>query len=396
MMRPPLLIAGLVAGSIAVAPLAAADPTPAIDLDDIVAEVDAGHAAAVITELRPRLASLDDTGRCALGLAYAGPDRRGAKPDRARGLIYLASCGGGLPTAIAEHADHVRDRLVALAERAGDTQVELVASARLAVEIDRLAGDVALAPSTVWLPPGAYAFTAHAPDGALLVSERTLARRSTANVLFELPHTAPQTAPGPARADFTDGEPDATYVGPPPKQEHPSLIPDRFEKGLRANRELVDIPIMLPPPAVRRTIGIRLGTGLVRSGSGELVPMTFAAVVRQPVAGRLAIDGRVDVFRRGARMTTGTPGVWIVGAGAFARWWAVTGDSISVSAVGGLRAELRHVFDGDTDLGLTVGGGVALHLAGNRFAVELRGEQGLNELAGSRPQSLLVDLGFDL
>jgi hypothetical protein len=410
------VVASVLGGAAGVA--AADEP---LDLPGVVAEIDAGGGAALIASLRPRLAALDDAGRCALGLAYAGPPKtragKRAAPtaaDRTRALLYLPSCGGDLPTAIATHAGAVRDRLVALAERAGDSRLELVAAASIAVDVDRYPGDVARAPSTFYLPPGDYLLTAHLPDGSRLVQQLALARGTPASVLFELP-PPPVPSTEPTTVDFEGAEPEATYAGAPPKHKHGSLIGGKFAKGLEANRRVreaalepalgppiddgveVRVRRILVPPASRSGLLLaHAGIGVADSAIGDSLAVLVGTGARASIAPRLAIDGRLDVIRRGAR--TGddgvmTPGVWTAGVGAALRWWAWVDAPGTISAVAGVRGDMHRVFDADTEFGATVSAGVALHVLSDRLAIEVRGEQSVTELAGSRPRMLLLELG---
>jgi hypothetical protein len=386
----------VVVGVIAFVTPARAD---SVDLDAIVARIDAGEASDVIAQLRPRLAALDATARGALGLAYAGPARKAAKPDRTRGLIYLASCGAGIPTPIAERADTIRARLIKAAERAGDTRVEIVAPERLAVDIDRLAGDVVVAPSTVWLAAGDYRFTAHLADGTRLVAERTITRRSSAIVLFEVPAARPPP-PGPRQVDFSDGEPEAMVVGAPAKEKHPSLLPDRFANGLATNQAPLSWRDNTPTlRKARRALGFRVGGGIVDSSAGgATVAPSFAALARIVIDGSwLAGEVRIDLGPRGSDAAT----IWTVGVATQARWYPDEwGPLRGFSLAGGARAEVRTrdaIGAMPVDrFGVGATAALGWEPGRKRFAIELRGEQALTTLAGARPHLVLLELGFNL
>jgi hypothetical protein len=421
-----ILVSAVVAsalGATAGAGVAAADEP--LDLPAVVADIDTGGGPALVASLRPRLAGLDDAGRCALGLAYAGPAKQRGKRavptagDRTRALLYLPSCGGDLPTAIATHAGAVRDRLVALAERAGDSRLELVAAAPIAVDVDRFPGDVARAPSTFYLPAGDYLLTAHLPDGSRLIQQLALARGTPASVLFELP-PPPVPSTEPTQVDFEGAEPEATYAGAPPKHKHGSLIGGKFGKGLEANRKVREAAvageregerepiddgdhelrvrrIVVPAPSRSGPLLVRAGVGVADSATGDSLAFLVGTGARAAIAPRFAIDGRLDVIRRGSHTAddgTMTPGVWTAGVGAALRWWPWVAAPGTISTVAGVRGDLHRVFDADTELGATVTAGVALHLGSDRVTIEVRGEQSVTELAGSRPRMVVLELGL--
>jgi hypothetical protein len=401
-MARPLLVLAVLVGAVT--------PAAAEDLDAAVATIDAGAAADVIARLRPRIAELDASERCALGLAYAGPGTKPKakrKPDRTRALVYLPSCGGGLPTAIAERGEAARARMVELAERAGDTVVEIVVPAAgvdgsLVVDIDQLAGDVVIAPATVWLPAGSYELRGHA-GGNLLVSQLTIGARSSATVLFEVPRPPPPPR-GPKQVSFDDGAPEATYVGPPPKQVHKSLLADRYEKGLAANRAAAavswsDIPADPHARArIRSTVGLRLGGGVADSaGGGAIGTLSIAAMARAVIQPSwLAGELRLDAGQRGSAAAR----MWTVGATAQARWYPLEHSIGGLSVAGGARVEIRTADAIDAmavdRFGLAATAAIGWEPGRKRFAIELRGEQAVSRLAGSRPRAVLLELGFNL
>jgi hypothetical protein len=392
---------------LAAAVLVAAGGSAAADdrvLETAVEAIDAGDPAHVVNELRPRIAELDAAGRCALGLAYATTARakKAPKLDRARAIIYLPSCGGGLPTAVAERAEAARATLAAAADKAGDTRVEIVTGGLdgLPIDIDRLAGDVVLGPATLYLPAGDYRFTAHLPDNTLLVAEQSLAKRTTASVIFEPgPMTPPDAPPPTQHVTFDGGEPDAgtTYAGPPPKEKHPSLIRSKY--NIKENFDETEPVVLRAAGAVRNTLGLRAGGGVTDSSAGGATAALSAAVMaRAVIAGDwLAGELRVDLGPRGSDAAR----VWTVGVGAQARWYPgertrLRGLSL---AIGG-RAEIRTKDSIEMTpverFGLGATAGVGWEPGTKRFAVELRGEQALSTLAGGRPHVVLLELGFNL
>jgi hypothetical protein len=393
-------------GLAVLAAAAAAGPAAADNaaLESAVASIDAGDASAVIAGLRPRIAELDAGERCALGLAYAktGAAKRAPKLDRARALIYLPSCGGSLPTAIAERAEAARDALVALAGKAGDARVEIVTGGLdgLPIDIDRLAGDRVLGPATLWLPAGDYKFTAHLPDNSLLVTQHSVARRTPATVLFEPGPITPPDAPPPIqKLDFSDGEPDAgaTYAGPPPKHEHGSMIRDKF--SLKENLDVAEPTVARASWAIRNAFGLRAGGGVVDSSAGGATgALSVAAQARAVIAGDwFAGELRVDVGPRGSDAAR----VWTIGVAGQARWYPAERTALrGLSVALGGRAEIR-----TTDsiemvpverFGVGATTGIGWEPGTKRFAVELRGEQALSSLAGGRPHVVLLELGFNL
>jgi hypothetical protein len=95
------------------------------------------------------------------------------------------------------------------------------------VAVDRRP-DVALrGGDEVWLPPGTYTFTAGGMASTVSVKDG-----AHAVVLLEVPHDKPQVHDG--AIDFGDEGGGTVVDGPPPKIVHPSLIPDRFQKGVDA------------------------------------------------------------------------------------------------------------------------------------------------------------------
>lgn len=316
-----------------------------------------------------------------------------AKLERARALLYLAACPDG---------DAARSKLERAADKAGDTEVRILAggTVELPVEIDKLTGETVTAPTTVWLPAGDYKFTAHLPDGAVLIQEQSLVARTTATVLFE---PGPISAPPPPRngtADFTDGEPDAggTYLAPPPKEKHKSLISDHYKikENLDENPEVIH---ERSPFAVRGTIGVRAGGGVADSEAGAATgAVSFAALARTVIAGDwLAGELRVDLGPRGSDAAH----VWTVGATAQARWYPAEATGVrGLSLAAGGRVEIRTRDSIDAMSVERFGAGataaIGFEPGRKRFAVELRGEQALSSLAGGHPRVILLEVGFNL
>jgi hypothetical protein len=384
---------------------AMAGPAAADDqaLEAAVASIDAGDAAHVIEGLRPRIAELDAPERCALGLAYArtATARKAPKLDRARAIIYLPSCGGGLPTAIAERAEAAREQLAALADKAGDTRVDIVTGGLdgLPIDIDRLAGDVALGPATLYLPPGDYKFSARLPDNTLLVTEQSLAKRTTASVIFEPGPITPPDAPPPTQHVSFDGEPDAgaTYAGPPPKEKHPSLIRSKF--NLKENLDDAAPVLERAPWMIRSALGVRAGGGVTGSSAGGATgALSVAAIARAVVAGDwLAGELRVDLGPRGSDAAR----VWTVGVGAQARWYPsehtrLRGLSLAIGGRAEIRTKDAIEMMPVERFGVGATAGLGWEPGSKRFAVELRGEQALSTLAGARPHVVLLELGVNL
>jgi hypothetical protein len=338
-------------------------------IGDAVARVEAGEAKELVEELGGKVNELDDAQRCALGLAYAGLK----KPDRVRALVYLPSCGG---------MEEVTAKMVA-----GTTasRVDLVASARVSVEVPGYG--IALAPSTVYLPAGQYELKAKLEDGTLLVQQLSVAKGIPAHVLFELPKVKDKP-PADGKVDFGDEEPGVAYAGAPKREKPPSILSDRYQKAIanaRASAQEQDA-VRYDPPRSRSHSRLLLRVGIGGSNVGGVVMMA-AAGARTQLRDGLALDGHLDAIRVGEDAMS--PGAWIYGLGADVRYWPLR----FVSVAGGVRGDVRRV-EGETDLGATVGGGVALHLFGDQIAVELRGEQGLTRLADERPRALLLELSL--
>lgn len=334
----------------------------------------------------------DQTERCAKGHELATKARL-AKLERARALLYLGACPDD---------DAVRIKVERAAAKAGDTEVRILTGSAtgLPVDIDKLAGDTVLGPTTVWLPAGDYTFTARLPDGAVLIQRQSLVARTTATVLFEPGPIVAPAPPQPGKADFTEDGPDAgaTYLAPPPKQKHPSLISDHYK--IKANLdENPEVIVDRAPWAVRSTIGARAGGGVVDSEAGAATgAVSFAALARTVIAGDwLAGELRVDLGPRGS----GAAHVWTVGVTAQARWYPVEATAVrGLSLAAGGRVEIRTRDSIDAMAVERFGGGATAAIGyepgRKRFAFELRAEQAVTSLAGGHPRVVLVEVGFNL
>lgn len=88
------------------------------------------------------------------------------------------------------------------------------------------------APRRVWLPEGRHQVTGMV-DGVAVVSALVVARDGNrAIALIELP--APPPPPGTQTVDFGEEGGGEMSSGPPPKVEMPSLLPDRYLRGVNA------------------------------------------------------------------------------------------------------------------------------------------------------------------
>lgn len=208
----PAAALALAAGTAAAGPKRKRPPAPRADL-----------AAAV--------ASGDPVAACRAALAAADAG------EHARASLVLPACDDAV-TAAPELAEPVRKAQLAIArtaERADWSPVELVvrpAGAEATLAIDCFPG-LPVREGRVMLPAGRYLITASNAYGQV-GHDLALADGSRALVLIEVP-----TEPAPAVhgvLDFTDDEPTAPVVGPPPKIRHGSLLPERFRRGLAARK----------------------------------------------------------------------------------------------------------------------------------------------------------------
>jgi hypothetical protein len=196
----------------------------------------AGSAAAGPRRKRPArpalaaaVASGDPVAACRAAIAATDAG------EHARASLVLPACEVAVTTApeLAEPARKARLAIDRVAERGDWSPVELLvrpAGAEATLAIDCFPG-LPVREGRVMLPAGRYLITATNAYGQVGY-DLAIADGSRVLVLVEVP-----TEPAPAVdgvLDFTDDEPAAAVVGPPPKIRHGSLLPERFRRGLVA------------------------------------------------------------------------------------------------------------------------------------------------------------------
>jgi hypothetical protein len=254
-------------------------------------------------------------------------------------------------------------------------------------ELESSPGTVHVAPASLDVAPGTYRIVILDPDGGRRVSEVKVKKGGReATVLLEGPRQRVVDPNAPKQIDMTDGEPIEESSGPPPKIKHPSMLKDKYQRGLQTNETWFETgPKRVA--ANRRTIGLRAGGGAAILDGDNATAMRLTAVGRQPVHEAIAIEARADTTRRSIDMTS----AWAIGGGIGARAFVVRRASASLSATAGVRGELRL---GDLP-GLAGGdvaaiGGLAIGFADHRIAIEVRGELGVSDHVA------LVEIGVDL
>jgi len=208
-MRSALILAAAAAVAAPARP-AAAGPDPAI------------------ARLRRALAERDTPARrCELGILYAGAG------DLPRAHIYLRACDEAHDEALAKRAAPSRTRVKKALAASDLSPIEVVTRPEgLRVEIDALPGDSFVAPAQIWLPAGTYRLRATAVGGyKVATAQLKVADGRRALVTLESPRPAPRARAG--KVDFSDEAATDVHAGPPPKVEHPSLLPAKYRKGLR-------------------------------------------------------------------------------------------------------------------------------------------------------------------
>ncbi|MEZ4367530.1 MAG: hypothetical protein R2939_14825 [Kofleriaceae bacterium] len=307
------------------AALAASHPTHAAG----VVDVDAVRATAAFARREPGA-------RCQVGRAYAGV-------DDPRAALYLASC----PVSDVDARTTLAEVLTRL-ERSDAVRVELVVDgAPVWVTIDGSPADEVQAPATVWLPPGPRRFVATV-GGQAMATSLELVPSSSAIVRFETP---PAPTPAVAEVDFaeTDAPVDDGIAGPPPKVEHPSLLPDRYQRrpdgSVADDAPPVGARSRSPRPARYGTIGFGLG---VAASDVDLPGLELAAPLVATVdavymfSRGWGVQLRAEATRRGGVVAgagpDATPGVFTLGLAALARRAVVEERWLGVAVVGGVRA----------------------------------------------------------
>ncbi|HTJ42664.1 MAG TPA: hypothetical protein VL463_11250 [Kofleriaceae bacterium] len=147
----------------------------------------------------------------------------------------------------------------------------------------------------VWLPAGTYTFGANGMGSTV-----TVKKRAHAVVLLEVPGAAPE--PHAGTIDFGDEGGGEVVNGPPPKIVHPSLIKDRYQKGLDANAHVdnaaaCDEEIEDCHHATRPLIGFAVGGGVTGGdASYEVAAVTRIATIIQLEAAWLHRGTRYDAI----------------------------------------------------------------------------------------------------
>ncbi|CAN5571288.1 hypothetical protein BH11MYX1_BH11MYX1_33300 [soil metagenome] len=221
-----------------------------------------------------------DGARCAKGIELA----RGK--DLARAALYLEGCTGDA----AERATATVSKQLRASALSALSIVSDASSVVVTFETDAMPGEKLATPTTIWAKAGTYKITV---TSSVLETETTLAARSRATVVLRV--AAPKAAPPRDGAvTFLDEPTDPQIAAPPPAQNHPSLLPCKYDGcDTHGGETLVD-PLAyeaerLPPYPPELRVGVRVGA--VQS---DHVSATFAIAAHWKL---LAL--RVDGSRRG-------------------------------------------------------------------------------------------------
>lgn len=210
----------------------------------------------------------------------------------------------------------------------GYAQVTIVTKpAELAVTLDGHPELALAGGDEVWLPAGTYQFASGGMASTVVVKPR-----AHAVVLLEVPGAAPPPRNG--TIDFSDEGGGSVVNGPPPKLVHPSLIKDRYQKGLDASARAGGAAPCDPEVedcgenGARARLGVALGAGATDGDLGY-----GAAAIARVSLFQLEVAG----LRRGHRYDA--LAVPVLVRAAFAHAGAIT-----FGGGAGAQGELR--FDG--------------------------------------------------
>ena len=195
-----------------------------------------------------------------VGLAVAA--RAHAACDDAKAAIKA----GDLTTAArlvgdCDASDPIHVTLAKTLDAKGYSQVTIVTKPEgVAVSLDARPELELKGGDELWLPAGPYTFSASGMGSTVIVK-----KRAHAVVLLEVPGAAP--APHSGTIDFGDEGGGEVVNGPPPKIVHPSLIKDRYAKGIAAdahveNAAACDEEIEDCHHATRPLVGFAAGGGV--------------------------------------------------------------------------------------------------------------------------------------
>ncbi len=188
----------------------------------------------------------------------------------------------------------------------------------------------------LWLPPGDYTIT-----GGGLASAVTVPPDGRAIALLELPRGA---APTDHQLDFGDEGGGDVVIGPPPKEKHKSLLPDRYQRLLAVEGgggELVEDDVRDPDRARLGAWAGPAATARTGDGWGGGLGFTVAAVARTHARGRFAAQVELAWAHRPAThagMTVALDALALPIA-AHVRLWR--GEALTVGALTGAAVALR-------------------------------------------------------
>ena len=191
----------------------------------------------------------------------------------------------------------------------------------VAVALDRRTDVALVGGDEVWLPPGTYTFSAGGMGSTVWVKDG-----ANAVVLLEVPAGTTEVHDG--SIDFGDEGGGTVVNGPPPKIKHPSLLPDRFQKGVDVKGgggALVEEHAELADPD-RARLGVEVGAAA--SSGGGAMGWSVAAVARASW-----VQGEAAWIRRGLGDEVALP---VLVHHGFA-----TTDALAFGAGAGAQAELR-------------------------------------------------------
>jgi hypothetical protein len=235
--------------------------------------------------------------------------------------------------------------------------------AGLAVALDGHADVALVGGDEVWLPPGTYMFTAGGMASTLSVKDG-----AHAVVLLEVPQGKTPVHDG--SIDFGDEGGGTVVNGPPPKIVHPSLLPDRFQKGVDAkpSREsaLEGQPVAMWPRWPDHAFAVMAGAG----DSGSALAWSAAVAARTDW---VQVEGAW--LRRAVGDELALP--------VLLRHWWIRDHTFAISPSIGAQAEVR-LDSGASRVGASAIAGLDAELRDPGLIVDLRGELGSTWAVGLR------------
>ena len=147
----------------------------------------------------------------------------------------------------------------------GMSPVEVITSPAGGTVVVELAADLPFTtPRRIWLPEGRHQVTGLV-DGAPVASALVIARDGNRTVaLIELP--APAPPPGTGTIDFEEEGGGEMQSGPPEKVELPSLLPDKYLRGVDATGADPAEPRPRRRSRWKIAVGVAVGVAVISAG----------------------------------------------------------------------------------------------------------------------------------